>query len=74
MSYTQMTAATLAAAMRSGELSASDIARDHLQRITAVDGNLSAFCETFAERVTSRAAAIDQKQAAGETLGAKTIY
>ena len=70
MSYTQMTAATLAAAMRSGELSASDIARDHLQRITAVDGNLSAFCETFAERVTSRAAAIDQKQAAGETLGA----
>lgn len=70
MSNSHMTAAALAAAVRNGELSAGDIARDCLERITVVDGNLSAFCETFAERITSRAAAVDERQAAGETVGA----
>ncbi|MFT4513670.1 MAG: aspartyl-tRNA(Asn)/glutamyl-tRNA(Gln) amidotransferase subunit A [Planctomycetota bacterium] len=57
-------------AIRAGDVTASDIAKDSLARIASVDGKVSAFCETFAERVTEQATELDRKQQAGETLGA----
>ena len=70
MSHTPLTASALSQAIRQGDVTASDVASDHLDRIAKVDGKVSAFCETFAERITEQAAALDRRKQAGETLGA----
>src|SRR3954471_20688214 len=63
------TAAELAALIASGEVSAAEVARDHLDRITAVDGEVKAFLHVDEETVLDQARAVDAKRAAGERLG-----
>src|SRR3954469_2185387 len=63
------TAAELAALIASGEVSAAEVARDHLDRITAVDGEVKAFLHVDEDNVLEQARAIDAKRAAGERLG-----
>src|SRR3954468_5794865 len=63
------TAAELAALIASGEVSAAEVARDHLDRITAVDGEVKAFLHVDEDNVLEQARAVDTKRAAGERLG-----
>lgn len=65
-----LTAAELAAELHSGGVSAVDAAQAHLDRIAAVDGELNAFLATDAEASLAAARAIDERRAAGESLGA----
>jgi aspartyl-tRNA(Asn)/glutamyl-tRNA(Gln) amidotransferase subunit A len=69
MDLTRKTAAELAALIASGEASAVEVARAHLDRITAVDGEVRAFLHVDEEAVLAQARAVDAKRAAGETLG-----
>jgi aspartyl-tRNA(Asn)/glutamyl-tRNA(Gln) amidotransferase subunit A len=66
---TRRTAAGLAAAIASGELSAVEVARAHLDRIAKVDDKVNAFLHIDAEGALAAAAAVDAKRAAGEPLG-----
>ena len=70
MSALDQTASALAAAIRTGALSASEVAEQYLQRIAAVDHGLGAFCSTFAQRMLQQAAELDRRRKAGATLGA----
>src|SRR3954469_4426091 len=63
------TAAELAALIASGETSATEVARAHLDRIDAVDGDVHAFLHVDRELVLEQARAVDAKRAAGEPLG-----
>ena len=63
------TAAELAELMASGQASATEVARAHLDRIAAVDGEVRAFLHVDEEAVLAQARAIDQRRAAGEELG-----
>src|SRR3954463_6386413 len=63
------TAAELAALIASGEVSAAEVARDHLDRITAVDGEVKAFLHVDEDNVLEQARAVDAKRSAGEALG-----
>lgn len=67
---TRLTAAELAAELSAGRVSAVEAAQAHLDRITAVDGELNAFLATDAEVSLAAARAVDERRAAGETLGA----
>ncbi|HEV3380175.1 MAG TPA: Asp-tRNA(Asn)/Glu-tRNA(Gln) amidotransferase subunit GatA [Trebonia sp.] len=62
------TAAELAAAVASGEVSAAEVTAAHLARIEAVDGQVKAFLHVASDAV-AQAEAIDAKRAAGEPLG-----
>lgn len=64
-----LTAADLAAKIASGEVSSVEATQAHLDRITAVDGELHAFLATNAEASLAAARAIDERRAAGEQLG-----
>ncbi|WP_449278595.1 Asp-tRNA(Asn)/Glu-tRNA(Gln) amidotransferase subunit GatA [Leucobacter sp. GX24907] len=66
---TRLTAAELAAKLSSGEVSAVEATRAHLDRIAAVDGDLNAFLATDEEASLSAAKRIDERRAAGERLG-----
>jgi aspartyl-tRNA(Asn)/glutamyl-tRNA(Gln) amidotransferase subunit A len=66
---TRQTAASLAAAMAAGEVSAVEVTQAHLDRISAVDGRVKAFLHVAAERALAAAKAVDDKRAAGEPLG-----
>src|ERR1700728_886907 len=66
---TRMTAAELAAAIASGETSAVDVTRAHLDRIAAVDSRVHAFLQVPAEAALAAAGAVDARRAAGEPLG-----
>ncbi|HEX6195131.1 MAG TPA: Asp-tRNA(Asn)/Glu-tRNA(Gln) amidotransferase subunit GatA [Jiangellaceae bacterium] len=66
---TRMTAADLAAAIGKGETSAVDVARAHLDRIAAVDGQLNAFLHVNTDGALAAAEAVDRKRAAGDALG-----
>src|SRR3954468_4128025 len=63
------TAAELAALIASGETSATEVARAHLDRIGAVDGSVRAFLHVDEEAVLEQARAVDARRAAGEALG-----
>jgi aspartyl-tRNA(Asn)/glutamyl-tRNA(Gln) amidotransferase subunit A len=63
------TAAELAGAIASGEISAVEVTRAHLDRIAAVDDTIHAFLYVDGERALARAAAVDAKVAAGDKLG-----
>jgi aspartyl-tRNA(Asn)/glutamyl-tRNA(Gln) amidotransferase subunit A len=66
---TRMTAAQIAAAIASGETSATEVARGHLDRIAAVDGDVHAFLHVAPEVALAAAAEVDRRRAAGEPLG-----
>jgi aspartyl-tRNA(Asn)/glutamyl-tRNA(Gln) amidotransferase subunit A len=66
---TRLTAAETAAAIASGETSAVEVTRAHLDRIGAVDEKVHAFLHVDTDGALSAAAAVDTKRAAGEKLG-----
>ena len=63
------TAADLSAAMVSGEVSAEDVTRAHLERIEAVDGAIHAFLHVDVEGALAAARRVDERRADGERLG-----
>jgi aspartyl-tRNA(Asn)/glutamyl-tRNA(Gln) amidotransferase subunit A len=66
---TGLTAADLAAAIAVGEVSAVEVTQAHLDRISAMDGEVHAFLHVAADGALAAAAAVDQRRAAGEPLG-----
>ncbi|MEY9213606.1 Asp-tRNA(Asn)/Glu-tRNA(Gln) amidotransferase subunit GatA [Thermobifida halotolerans] len=64
-----LSAAELGAAIASGETSAVEVARAHLDRIEAIDGQIHAFLHVAADRAVEQARAVDARRAAGERLG-----
>ncbi|NYI06542.1 Asp-tRNA(Asn)/Glu-tRNA(Gln) amidotransferase subunit GatA [Allostreptomyces psammosilenae] len=63
------TASRTAAAIASGEVSAVEVTRAHLDRIGAVDEKVHAFLHVDAEGALAAAERVDAKRAAGEELG-----
>lgn len=61
-------AAELAAAIRSGETTSTEVTQAHLERITAVDGDVHAFLKVDADGALEQAAEVDRRIAAGEEL------
>ena len=59
-----------AAAVRRGEVSATEVARAALARIATRDGKLNCFTSVTAERALAEAAAVDAARAAGRDPGA----
>jgi aspartyl-tRNA(Asn)/glutamyl-tRNA(Gln) amidotransferase subunit A len=66
---TRMTAAELAAVVRSGEASAVDVTRAHLDRIGVVDPAVHAFLHVDERGALASAERVDAARAAGEDLG-----
>jgi len=62
-------AATLAAAMRAGEVTSLEVTQACLDRIDAVDDRVHAFLYVDRQSALETAAAIDARRAAGEELG-----
>ncbi|HYU65990.1 MAG TPA: Asp-tRNA(Asn)/Glu-tRNA(Gln) amidotransferase subunit GatA [Jatrophihabitantaceae bacterium] len=65
---TRRSAAQIAGLVASGEASAVEIAQAHLDRITAVDGELHAFLHVDADGALAAAKAVDERRSAGEAL------
>ncbi len=66
---TTKTAAELAGLVASGEVSAVEVTRAHLDRIAAVDDRVHAFLHVDADGALAAARAVDERRAAGEQLG-----
>jgi aspartyl-tRNA(Asn)/glutamyl-tRNA(Gln) amidotransferase subunit A len=66
---TTMTAADLSAALRSKDVSATEVTRAHLDRIAEVDGRVHAFLHVAGEEALAAAGQVDSRRAAGEELG-----
>ena len=66
---TRRSAAQIAGLVASGEASAVEIAQAHLDRITAVDGELHAFLHVDADGALAAAKAVDERRKAGDDLG-----
>ncbi len=64
----RLSAAALAEKLGSGEVSAVEATRAHLDRIEAVDADVHAFLHTAPELSLAAAAAIDERRANGESL------
>ncbi len=62
-------AAELAADIASGAVSAVEVTQAHLDRIAAVDGTVHSFLYVDTDRALDTARTVDQKRAAGKTLG-----
>jgi aspartyl-tRNA(Asn)/glutamyl-tRNA(Gln) amidotransferase subunit A len=62
---TRMSAVELARAVQTGEASAVEVARAHLDRIAAVDGAVHAFLHVDREGALAQAAAVDAARAVG---------
>ena len=69
MSAIPSTALEIAAAVRSGELSAREVLDGHLARIDAQDGEINAFNLVMIDEARAAAAAVDAQVAAGEDPG-----
>src|SRR6201996_6705758 len=65
----RMTAAELSAALTAKEVSATEVAQAHLDRIAAVDGQVHAFLHVANDSDLTQAAEVDAKRAKGEALG-----
>jgi aspartyl-tRNA(Asn)/glutamyl-tRNA(Gln) amidotransferase subunit A len=65
---TQFSAAELAHALTSREVSSVEVVQAHLDRIEAVDGDVHAFLHVDTEGVLAQARAVDERRAAGEEL------
>jgi aspartyl-tRNA(Asn)/glutamyl-tRNA(Gln) amidotransferase subunit A len=66
---TRRTAAELADAIASGEVSAVEVTQAHLDRIAKVDEKVNAFLHIDTEGALGAARAVDAKRAKGERLG-----
>ncbi|HJU96958.1 MAG TPA: amidase family protein, partial [Jiangellaceae bacterium] len=66
---TRMDATALAAAVASGETSAVEVTRAHLDRIGAVDTAVHAFLHVDADGAVAAAAAVDAARSRGDDLG-----
>ncbi len=64
-----MTAAAIAAAVRSGERSALDVLEEHLERVGAREGEIHAFNLVFNGEARAAAAAVDAAVARGDDPG-----
>ncbi|GIH49470.1 aspartyl/glutamyl-tRNA(Asn/Gln) amidotransferase subunit A [Microbispora rosea] len=69
MSLIRKTAAELGALVASREVTAVEVTQAHLDRIAEVDGRVNAFLHVDAESALAQARSIDERIAAGETLG-----
>ena len=69
MSAVPSTALEIAAAVRSGQLSALEVLNDHLARIDARDGEINAFNLVMADEARASAVAVDAQVVAGEDPG-----
>lgn len=70
MKTPEMPSATaIAASVRAGELSAVEVVRHSLDRITEIDAQFNAFCLTLPQSALEAAEEIDRKRRAGEALG-----
>jgi len=67
---TRRSAAELARAVASGEVSAVEVTQAHLARIEAVDGGVHAFLYVDTEGALAAARSVDRRRAAGEPLSA----
>jgi len=65
---TRMSASELSGRLSSGEVSSVEATQAHLDRISAVDGQVNAFLHVSADAIAN-ATRIDQRRAAGEQLG-----
>ncbi|WP_262281513.1 Asp-tRNA(Asn)/Glu-tRNA(Gln) amidotransferase subunit GatA [Micromonospora sp. MA102] len=66
---TRLTAAEIAGLVATGETSAVEVTRAHLDRITAVDEQVHAFLHVDTEGALAAARSVDERRAAGEELG-----
>jgi aspartyl-tRNA(Asn)/glutamyl-tRNA(Gln) amidotransferase subunit A len=66
---TTTSAYELAASVRQGDVSATEVLDAHLARIEALDGEVGAFLAVLATEARTEAAAVDTARAAGEPLG-----
>ncbi|BCJ58079.1 Asp-tRNA(Asn)/Glu-tRNA(Gln) amidotransferase subunit GatA [Micromonospora endophytica] len=66
---TRMTATQIAELVASGETSAVEVTRAHLDRIAAVDGQVNAFLHVDSEGALAAAREVDARRSAGEELG-----
>lgn len=65
---TRQSALELAENLKAGALSSTEVTRAHLDRIGAVDGEISAFITVTADSALATAASVDRRRAAGEEL------
>jgi aspartyl-tRNA(Asn)/glutamyl-tRNA(Gln) amidotransferase subunit A len=68
--WTRRTAAELADALATGEVTSVELTRAHLDRIAEVDGAVHAFLHVDAEGALAQAAASDERRAAGTPASA----
>jgi aspartyl-tRNA(Asn)/glutamyl-tRNA(Gln) amidotransferase subunit A len=66
----RLSAAELARAVTSGELSALDVVESCLGRIAATEASIGAFLSLFEEEAREAAREVDRRRARGESLGA----
>ncbi|MFU8850381.1 Asp-tRNA(Asn)/Glu-tRNA(Gln) amidotransferase subunit GatA [Micromonospora sp. SL1-18] len=66
---TRLTASEIAGLVASGETSAVEVTRAHLDRIAAVDDRVHAFLHVGTEGALAAARTVDERRAAGEELG-----
>ncbi|MEU1683895.1 Asp-tRNA(Asn)/Glu-tRNA(Gln) amidotransferase subunit GatA [Micromonospora sp. NPDC005707] len=66
---TKLTAAEIAGLVATGETSAVEVTRAHLDRIAAVDDQVHAFLHVDTEGALAAARGVDERRAAGEELG-----
>ncbi|MGN9765863.1 Asp-tRNA(Asn)/Glu-tRNA(Gln) amidotransferase subunit GatA [Micromonospora sp. SD12] len=66
---TRLTATEIAGLVASGETSAVEVTRAHLDRIGAVEDRVNAFLHVDSEGALAAAADVDARRAAGEELG-----
>ncbi|MBU8579273.1 Asp-tRNA(Asn)/Glu-tRNA(Gln) amidotransferase subunit GatA [Brevibacterium luteolum] len=65
---TRLSALDLAAGMRAGDYTSTEVTQAHLDRISAVDETIGAFITVTADAALATAADVDRRRAAGETL------
>ena len=65
---TRLSALELAAGMRAGDYSSTEVTQAHLDRISAVDETVGAFITVTADAALATAADVDRRRTAGETL------
>ena len=66
---TRLTAGELARAIATGETSAVEVAKAHLDRIAAVDAAVHAFLHVDHDGALAAARAVDERRRRGERLG-----
>ena len=65
---TRATAADLADLLRAGSVSSREVTQAHLERTTAVDGEVHSYLHVDTEGALAQAEEVDRKRAAGESL------